>query len=177
MSSVRGRPHKSPEIEPGTVIGAWRVIRFHSYDPVGRRRYVARATCCGRYVIRRQSNIYQFPDLSMCSVCSAPSRYQRRAAKERGRETWRQKDRRELLRDRSGLREGHGLLRCQLPRVPELAERHLAGRDVPPCASLVFPREMAAHLRDVHRVADVTTELLTEAFHAVEDVSDKEDAA
>lgn len=97
--------------------------------------------------------------------------------RERAAATWRTREPGEVLRERAELREGHGLLRCQLPRMPEIAELHLSGRDVPPCAALVFMHEAEAHLRDLHRVEDVTADLIVKCMRPVADAADEEDAA
>lgn len=66
------RGKRLPELEKGQQFGCWIVVRQAGVDVHGRRRYLARPTCCGRERVREQHNLMNSTDV--CRACSGPKR-------------------------------------------------------------------------------------------------------
>lgn len=70
------------------------------------------------------------------------------------------------------LRDGRGLLRCELPTAPDPRWR---GLKHPPCGALVFDTKRREHLVGVHCIAEPTDIQIEQSFAAIAVVDEEEE--
>jgi hypothetical protein len=63
---MRGR--KAEPLARGATYGCWTVVRESAPDAYGRARYVARATCCGREVVKYRHDLVKAA--AACTKCT-----------------------------------------------------------------------------------------------------------
>lgn len=129
------------------------------------------------------------PGMKRCTKCVPPrdlpvDQFHRNRARPDGRaaycrdclnasfKVWRANPNRGLNRPEK--RDGNGLVRCQLPRVPNDREMMLVHATDDICGAVLFPRERLQHLAEMH---GVSAERFDRFFLEAEPVEDDGTAA